>query len=128
LAQGRQAGKRAAGKPVTLEQMEVSRLKAEKSRLKMEVEILKKATVAFFSTSFSIRSIASSRRNLAISSSSSATLRLPGGGAGIVDPRLAAMTQFDSVPLGIDSRCAAASSDIPCSSTRWTASARNSGV
>ena len=37
------AGKLAAGadKPVTPEQMEVSRLKAENSRLKMEVEILK---------------------------------------------------------------------------------------
>lgn len=43
------AGKLAAGagKPVTPEQMEVSRLKAENSRLKMEVEILKKATAYF---------------------------------------------------------------------------------
>jgi transposase len=38
------AGKLAGitGKPVTPEQMELSRLKAENSRLKMEVEILKK--------------------------------------------------------------------------------------
>ena len=36
------AGKLAAGKPVTPEQMELSRLKAENARLKMEVEILKK--------------------------------------------------------------------------------------
>ena len=35
------------GKPVTPEQMELSRLKAENSRLKMEVEILKKATAYF---------------------------------------------------------------------------------
>ena len=41
------AGKLAAGKPVTPEQMEVSRLKAENARLKMEVEILKKATAYF---------------------------------------------------------------------------------
>lgn len=41
------AGKLAAGKPVTQEQMELSRLKAENSRLKMEVEILKKATAYF---------------------------------------------------------------------------------
>lgn len=36
-----------SGKPVTPEQMEVSRLKAENARLKMEVEILKKATAYF---------------------------------------------------------------------------------
>lgn len=41
------AGQLAAGKPVTPEQMEVSRLKAENARLKMEVEILKKATAYF---------------------------------------------------------------------------------
>lgn len=43
------AGKLAggSGKPVTPEQMEVSRLKAENARLKMEVEILKKATAYF---------------------------------------------------------------------------------
>lgn len=35
------------GKPVTAEQMELSRLKAENARLKMEVEILKKATAYF---------------------------------------------------------------------------------
>ena len=41
------AGKLAAGKPVSPEQMELSRLKAENARLKMEVEILKKATAYF---------------------------------------------------------------------------------
>ncbi len=43
------AGKLASGsgKPVTPEQMELSRLKAENSRLRMEVEILKKATAYF---------------------------------------------------------------------------------
>ena len=41
------AGKLAVGKPVTPEQMEMSRLKAENARLKMEVEILKKATAYF---------------------------------------------------------------------------------
>lgn len=41
------AGMLAAGKPVTPEQMEVSRLKAENACLKMEVEILKKATAYF---------------------------------------------------------------------------------
>ena len=41
------AGKLATGKPVRLEQMELSRLKAENARLKMEVEILKKATAYF---------------------------------------------------------------------------------
>lgn len=33
------------GKPITLEQMELSRLRAENARLKMEMEILKKAAV-----------------------------------------------------------------------------------
>ena len=41
------AGKLAAGKPVTPEQMEVSRLKAENARLKMELEIVKKAAAYF---------------------------------------------------------------------------------
>lgn len=41
------SGKLAAGKPVTPEQMEMSRLKVENARLKMEVEILKKATAYF---------------------------------------------------------------------------------
>ena len=36
-----------AAKPVTPEQMELSRLRAENARLKMHVEILKKATVYF---------------------------------------------------------------------------------
>ena len=40
-------GKLAAGKPVSPEQMELSRLKTENARLKMEVEILKKATAYF---------------------------------------------------------------------------------
>jgi len=35
------------GKSVTPEQMELSKLKAENARLKMEVEILKKATAYF---------------------------------------------------------------------------------
>jgi transposase len=37
----------AGGKPVTPEQMELSRLRAENARLKMHVEILKKATAYF---------------------------------------------------------------------------------
>jgi transposase len=41
------AGKLAAGKAVTPEQMEVSRLKAENARLKMELEIVKKAAAYF---------------------------------------------------------------------------------
>ncbi|MDB5970091.1 MAG: transposase of ISThsp4, family [Hydrocarboniphaga sp.] len=36
-----------SGKPVTPEQMELSRLRAENVRLKMHVEILKKATAYF---------------------------------------------------------------------------------
>lgn len=35
------------GKPVTAEQMELSRLRAENTRLKMERDILKKATAYF---------------------------------------------------------------------------------
>jgi transposase len=43
------AGKLGAngGKPITAEQMELSRLRAENARLKMEVEILEKATAYF---------------------------------------------------------------------------------
>jgi transposase len=41
------AGKLATGKAVTAEQMEVSRLKAENARLKMELEIVKKAAAYF---------------------------------------------------------------------------------
>jgi len=37
----------AGGKPVTPEQMEISRLRAENARLKMETEILKKAAAYF---------------------------------------------------------------------------------
>jgi transposase len=37
----------AGSKPVTPEQMELSRLRAENARLKMHVEILKKATAYF---------------------------------------------------------------------------------
>ena len=37
----------AGTKPVTTEQMELSRLRAENARLKMHVEILKKATAYF---------------------------------------------------------------------------------
>jgi transposase len=35
------------GKPITPEQMEISRLRAENTRLKMETEILKKAAAYF---------------------------------------------------------------------------------
>ncbi len=35
------------GKPITAEQMEISRLRAENVRLKMETEILKKAAAYF---------------------------------------------------------------------------------
>jgi transposase len=41
------AGKLASGKKVSPEEMEVSRLRAENARLRMEVEILKKATAYF---------------------------------------------------------------------------------
>ena len=41
------AGKLATGKAVTPEQMEMSRLKAENARLKMELEIVKKAAAYF---------------------------------------------------------------------------------
>ena len=43
------AGKlgKASGKPITAEQMELSRLRAENLRLKMEMEILKKAAAYF---------------------------------------------------------------------------------
>lgn len=43
------AGKLGTGnsKPVTLEQMELSRLKTENARLKMELEIVKKAAAYF---------------------------------------------------------------------------------
>jgi len=40
-------GKLATSKPVTADQMEVSRLKAENARLKMELEIVKKAAAYF---------------------------------------------------------------------------------
>ena len=35
------------GKPITAEQMEISRLRAENARLKMEMEIIKKAAAYF---------------------------------------------------------------------------------
>jgi transposase len=35
------------GKPITPEQMEISRLRAENARLRMETEILKKAAAYF---------------------------------------------------------------------------------
>jgi len=73
---------------------------------------LAKYAVAFFSTSFSMRSTASSLRSFATSASSSDTLRLPGGVVGSV-PRLAAATQFASVPFGMAIRLAASSSVRP---------------
>jgi hypothetical protein len=57
------------------------------------------------------------RRNLAVSSSRSATLRLLGADADAVDPRLAALTQFATVPLATESHCAATYSGCPCSNT-----------
>jgi len=52
LANWRKAAKagklgKGSGKPITAEQMELSRLRAENSRLKMEMEILKKAAAYF---------------------------------------------------------------------------------
>ena len=52
LSNWRKAGKAGklganGGKPITPEQMELSRLRAENARLKMEVEILEKATAYF---------------------------------------------------------------------------------
>ncbi|MPQ55149.1 hypothetical protein [Duganella sp. FT27W] len=88
---------------------------------------LAKYPVAFFNTSFSIRSTASSLRSLATSASSSATLRRPGGALASV-PRLAALTQLATVPLGVAMRCAASSIFNHCTNTSLTASARNSGV
>ena len=47
-AQGKgKLGEMAKGKPITPEQMEISRLKAELGRLKMEMEIVKKAAAYF---------------------------------------------------------------------------------
>jgi len=40
-------GTAANGKPITPEQMEISRLRAENARLRMEAEILKKAAAYF---------------------------------------------------------------------------------
>jgi transposase len=40
-------GTAANGKPITPEQMEISRLRAENARLRMEVEIIKKAAAYF---------------------------------------------------------------------------------
>ena len=45
--QGKLAGASSNGKPISAEQMELSRVRAENARLKMEVEILKKATAYF---------------------------------------------------------------------------------
>lgn len=42
-----QLGVAEKGKPITPEQMEISRLRAENARLKMEAEILKKAAAYF---------------------------------------------------------------------------------
>ena len=44
---GKLTGGSIAGKPITAEQMEMSRILAENARLKMEVDILKKATAYF---------------------------------------------------------------------------------
>ena len=45
-AEGRLGGAE-KGKPITPEQMEISRLRAENARLKMEMEIVKKAAAYF---------------------------------------------------------------------------------
>ena len=45
--QGKLAGASSNGQPISAEQMELSRVRAENARLKMEVEILKKATAYF---------------------------------------------------------------------------------
>jgi transposase len=45
--QGKLAGATSNCKPISEEQMELSRVRAENARLKMEVEILKKATAYF---------------------------------------------------------------------------------
>ena len=45
-AEGR-LGSAEKGKPITPEQMEISRLRAENARLKMEMEIVKKAAAYF---------------------------------------------------------------------------------
>ena len=44
--QGKLAGTSGNSKPITAEQMELSRVRAENARLKLEVDILKKATGA----------------------------------------------------------------------------------
>lgn len=59
----------------------------------------------------SILASAKSLRNFATSASSSGTERDPGA-ATALQP-LASRTQFDSVPLGIDSRFAASRSESP---------------
>ena len=45
--QDKLAGTSSNGKPISAEHMELSRVRAENARLKMEVEILKKATAYF---------------------------------------------------------------------------------
>ena len=45
--QSKLAGAFSNGKPISAEQMELSRVRTENARLKMEVEILKKATAYF---------------------------------------------------------------------------------
>jgi transposase len=45
--QGKLAGATSNCKPISEEQMELSRVRAENARLKLEVEILKKATAYF---------------------------------------------------------------------------------
>jgi hypothetical protein len=74
-----------------------------------------------------MRVTASSMRSLATSAANSGTVRLPGITLPTL-PRLAVLTQFANVPLGIAMRCAASSSDSPCANTSLTALARNSGV
>ena len=63
-----------------------------------------------------MRVSASSLRSLATSVSNSGTVRLPGITLPEL-PRLAVLTQFASVPLGIATRCATSSSDSPCAKT-----------
>lgn len=59
------------------EQAELTRLRRENKRLRLEQEILSKA-VAFFMMSRSSRNVAHSRRNLRISSSCEVNLPFPG--------------------------------------------------
>src|SRR6185437_10263474 len=85
---------------------------------------LAKYAAAFFKTSRSCFTSASSLRSRAISLSSSCAVLAPLTGP---RPCLAAATQFAIVPFGTDRRCEASPCVRFCSRTSRTASERSSG-